>query len=445
MAVRHPGTRRSGTFCADYFNDRFGDDWCLSPEQSIAIHVGNQTVPQQLQVRSPRAGNKPTELLHGTSIFDARLKLPEKVTVKEQLRIFELPQALIEAVPKYFSVHATDARSALATFSDASSLLQALLEGGHSKIAGRLCGAFRNIGRDTIADDILSTMKSAGYDVRESDPFDEKAELEFPSRMVSPYAGRIRLLWQQMRDSVIPNFPNPQANSIQTTAYLDHVEEVFVTDAYHSLSIEGYRVSRELIERVHRGDWNPDTNDSDRQQQDALAARGYYQAFQAVRDSVATVLGGTPPSEVAQRDHGKWYREMFGPLVTAGFLQAGSLAGYRNSRVYLRGSRHVPVAGETVGDVMPVFFDLLAGESHPAVRVVLGHFIFVYIHPYMDGNGRIGRFMMNLMLAGGGYPWTVIPLERRDEYVESLEAASVEQDIVPFTRFLASLVHATVD
>jgi Fic family protein len=46
--------------------------------------------------------------------------------------------------------------------------------------------------------------------------------------------------------------------------------------------------------------------------------------------------------------------------------------------------------------------------SH-SVRVVLGHFVFVYIHPYIDGNGRMGRFLMNLMLASGGYPWAVIP------------------------------------
>ena len=435
------------SFCADYFNDRFGDQWCLSPEQSISIHVGNQTVPQQLQVRSPKAGNKPTQLLHGTSIFDARLKLPESTGLKEHLRVFELPQALIEAVPKFFSTHATDARSALATFADASSVLQLLLSGGHSKIAGRLCGAFRNIGRDQIADDILGTMKSAGYDVRESDPFQDKSELSLPPRVVSPYAGRIRLMWQEMRELVVANFPSPPSPSLDTSDYVNHVEEVFVTDAYHSLSIEGYRVSRELIERVHEGDWDPITNEGDRQQQDALAARGYYQAFQAVKQSVCSVLdqraeprSHSEAGEIARRDHGSWYREMFGPLVTAGFLQPGSLAGYRGSRVYLRGSRHVPVSGDVVSDVMPVFFDLLAAEVHPAVRVVLGHFIFVYIHPYMDGNGRIGRFMMNLMLASGGYPWTVIPLERRDEYMESLEAASVEQDIVPFTRFLASLV-----
>jgi hypothetical protein len=50
----------------------------------------------------------------------------------------------------------------------------------------------------------------------------------------------------------------------------------------------------------------------------------------------------------------------------------------------------------------------------------------------------MGRFIMNLMMASGGYPWTVVPVERRDEYMQALEAASVKQDIVPFTQFLAS-------
>jgi Fic family protein len=92
---------------------------------------------------------------------------------------------------------------------------------------------------------------------------------------------------------------------------------------------------------------------------------------------------------------------------------------------------------------MPAFFDLLREEPEPSVRVVLGHFMFVYIHPYVDGNGRIGRFLMNVMLAGDGYPWTVIPLEKRDEYMAALERASVEQDIVPLAGFLGRLVSET--
>ena len=89
---------------------------------------------------------------------------------------------------------------------------------------------------------------------------------------------------------------------------------------------------------------------------------------------------------------------------------------------------------------MPVLFDLLREESHAGVRVVLGHFVFVYIHPYMDGNGRSGRFLMNLMMASGGYPWTVVPVDHRKIYMEALEKASVGGDIVPFTDFLAGLV-----
>ena len=89
---------------------------------------------------------------------------------------------------------------------------------------------------------------------------------------------------------------------------------------------------------------------------------------------------------------------------------------------------------------MPAFFDLLKEEPEPSVRVVLGHFIFVYIHPYMDGNGRIGRFLMNVMLAAGGYSWTVIPLDKRDDYMNALESGSVGQDIEPFAAFLGQLV-----
>ncbi len=47
---------------------------------------------------------------------------------------------------------------------------------------------------------------------------------------------------------------------------------------------------------------------------------------------------------------------------------------------------------------------------------------------------------MNLLLAAGGYPWTVIPVEKRDTYMAALEEASVRQNIEPFCDFLASLV-----
>ena len=89
---------------------------------------------------------------------------------------------------------------------------------------------------------------------------------------------------------------------------------------------------------------------------------------------------------------------------------------------------------------MPALFDLLEGEQEASVRAVLGHWMLGYLHPYPDGNGRIARFLMNSMLASGGYPWTVIRVEDRDPYLSALETASVDSDIRPFARFLADRI-----
>jgi hypothetical protein len=431
-------------FCAAYLSERFGTEWSLSPEQSLSLHVGNRAVPRQLLVRSPKARNRVTPLPHGTSLLDVRAALPAEGQreEKEGLRLFSVPAALIACAPGYFPQKPTDARAALAMVRDASDVLALLLPGGHSAVAGRLAGAFRNIGRARIADDILKTMRAAGYDVRENDPFSDRPALALPAREKSPYLTRVRLMWQQMRKPVMEIFPAAPGPVAHIDAYMKAVEDIYVSDAYHSLSIEGYRVSPALIERARSGAWNPDDDASDREHSNALAARGYWQASQAVRKSVRKVLRGENPGAVVDADHGDWYRELFAPSVTAGIIRAADLAGYRSDQVYIRGSKHVPPRHEAVRDLMPAFFDLLREEEKPPVRVVLGHFVFVYIHPYMDGNGRMGRFLMNVMLAASGYPWTVLPVEERNEYMAALEAASVEQNIQPFAAFLARLVQA---
>ena len=429
-------------FAAAYLETRFGKNWSLSPEQSLSLHGGSWTVPRQLFVRAPRGGNKVVPLRHGTSLLDIRAALPAPADREEKdgLRIFSLESALIESSPQYFASHSTDVRAALAMVRDVSGLLARLLKGGHSVIAGRLAGAFRNSGRDRLADEIVKTMAAAGYDVRQSDPFNDRPSLSLPIRETSPYVNRIRLLWDKMRQPVIERFPKAPGLARNTRAYLKGVQEAYATDAYHSLSIEGYRVTPALIERVRSGTWNPEANEQDREQTNTMAARGYWQAFQVVEKSIGRVLKGENPGTIAEEDHREWYREMFAPSVTAGILKPADLAGYRNGQVYIRQSMHVPLNRNAVRDAMPAFFDLLSEETDPAVRVVLGHFIFVYIHPYMDGNGRMARFLMNTMMAAGGYPWTVIPLPERKAYMASLEKASVGEDVGPFADFLARLV-----
>ncbi len=432
-------------FCTAYLKTRFNSEWCLSPEQSLSLHAGSQIVPKQLFVRAPKARNQVTSFPHGTSLYESRSSLPNAGDVIEYngLRLFTLSSALIACSPRFYTQNPTDIRAALAMIRDASEILEPLLEGGHSTIASRLASAFRHIGRDKIADEIADTMRSAGYDIREreNDPFENVSPVILPFREPSPYVNRIRLMWHTMRQPIIDLFPESLGKVKNLDKYLKDVEDAYTLDAYHSLSIEGYRVSQELIERVKSGNWNPDDDKDDKEHRNALAARGYWQAFQAVEKSLQKTLEGQNSGMVAGDDHRLWYREMFTPGVTAGLIKPVDLAGYRNSKIYIRRSMHTPPSHDAVRDLMPAFFELLIEETNPAVRVVLGHFLFVYIHPYMDGNGRMGRFLMNVMLAGGGYPWTIIPVSQRSAYMAALEKASVEQNIIPFTEFLAQLVN----
>ncbi len=431
-------------FCAAYLHERFNKNWCLSPDQSLIIISGNWTVPRQLLVRSPQGKNNTISLPYDTSLYDLKGALPETQYLedKEGLRIYTVAAALVDCSPGLFTSNATDVRTALLLIRDPSEVLVKLLDGGHTAIAGRLAGAFRNMGRDRIAHEILKTMQSAGYDVRENDPFTDRINMGGTGRPESPYVHRVRMMWQAMRGPVIARFPKPPGLSKDKAQLLAHVAEVYVTDAYHSLSIEGYRVTPELIDRVRSGNWNPEGDPKDSEQRNALAARGYWLTYQAVVKSLENILGGTNPGTVVDEDHSTWYRELFSPSVLVGLLKPSDLAGYRNGPVYIRKSMHVPLNRDAVRDAMPEFFEFLKQEQDAAARVVLGHFVFVYIHPYFDGNGRIGRFLMNAMLIAGGYPWTVVPVTSRKQYMDALERASVNQDIAPFTDFLATLVES---
>ncbi len=429
-------------FCGQYLAARYGDAYYISPEQSLQIHSGNWTVPQQLIIRTAKGTNHSTPLPYQTSLWHWQVVVPKTaafVTI-EGIRMLTLPSSLILCTPIFFTKNPTDARTALAMIKDSSEITGLLLEGGHSTIAGRLAGAFRNIGRDRIADDILKTMQAAGYDVRETDPFATDTPVALSAREQSPYVNRIKLLWHEMRTVVIAHFPTAPGLPANHELYMKQVEEIYVTDAYHSLSIERYRVTPELIEKVRGGAWDSVSNAEDKKQRDAMAARGYWQATQKVRDSIKKILTGNNSGTVADAEHGDWYRELFAPSVTSGLLKAADLAGYRVQQVYIGGSKHVPVNNDAVRDVMPVLFELLTNEPEASVRAVLGHFIFVYIHPYMDGNGRMGRFLLNVMLASGGYPWTVIPVQERTTYMQALEKASVDRDIEPFAKFISYLV-----
>jgi fido (protein-threonine AMPylation protein) len=413
-------------FCARYCDDRFVKEWHLSPEQSLLLHAENTVIPTQVIVNSPRGMNNKIALLFNTSLYD--LKQPQMppardLTVRDGLRLFAPAPALMRVPEGFFAKYPIETQVVLASLGDVSELLRSLLNGGHTVVAGRLAGAFRHIGRAENADEIVAAMKAAGYDVRETNPFAGRAPAA--AAVAPPIVGWIMAMWEAMRANVLGAFPPAPGLPRDREAFLQFVDDIYRADAYHSLSIEDYTVSAAL--------------------NDALTARGYWQAFQLVKGNVGEIIAGANPGSLARTAHRDWYREMFQPCVAAGLINPGALAGYRNDAVYLETSRHIPPRWEAVRDAMPALFDLLENESEPGVRAVLGHWMFGYIHPYSDGNGRMARFLMNAMLASGGYPWTIVRVEDHNAYLAALDRASIDADILPFATFIAERVRWSLD
>lgn len=426
-------------FLRYYLQHHYGQNYCLSAECSLDFHVANSVIPKQVIAMSLKGGGNPLQLPQDLSLLVYAIsELPEERIEVRGLQVMSLSYALCKVTPTYFQVSPQEAELTLRVIPSTSDLLRILIQYNFKNAAERIVGAYRALGDSKRADELKEGLLDAGFSLVEKNPFKPDAIHVSELRYKSPYVGRIHTMWDRFRQVIIDNFPSPPGIPKNKKEYLNQVAGKYSQDAYNSLSIEGYHVNKELIEQVMQAKWSPDDNPKDREQRDVLAARGYYEAHLAVKSSLEKILKGDSPGEIAENELSKWYQKLFLPFVQAGILSAHELYGYRRHQVYIRQSRHTPPAKEYLGELMEALFQRLKAEEHAGVRAVLGHFIFVYIHPYMDGNGRIGRFLMNVMLASGGYPWTIIQVSNRREYIAALEAVSVDGDILPFTKFLAT-------
>jgi hypothetical protein len=431
-------------FASAYLRHRFGTAYSLSAEHSLDLLTGNTQTPAQLIVIAGKGGTSTLKLPNRTSllIYTDRKRLPTTTELRQGVQVMPLAHSLVRVGPAFFrhSVTAAEIALRLVRPDDLSRLL--LSDTGSLAAAGRLVGALQHCGLNDQAERLVADLAAAGLELNVTDPFVAPPQLPAGMFFTSPYVGRLKALWQHLRPVVHEQFPTAPVR-IATDAYLNRVAEIYTHDAYHSLSIEGYQVTPELIVRIAAGEWNPVTDGPDQQQVNAMAAKGYHEAFKAVMLSLREILDGRPAPAVVSRDLPAWYRALFSPSVQAGLLPAHALAGYRNRPVFIRGSEHVPPPHEALPELLDTLFELLAAEPSAGVQAVLGHFFFVYLHPYSDGNGRIGRFILNAMLAAGGYPWTVIRVEHRKAYMAALENASVRRDISEFTRFVAAEMAAS--
>lgn len=216
-------------------------------------------------------------------------------------------------------------------------------------------------------------------------------------------------------------------------------EENKAYDAYHSTTMEGYRISRDTSDAIVRGEPLPDGPQDRKTLEAAMAVQGYTIAYGLVLERARR------KNDVDSALVLDLHEALFRPSVDAGVADTAALRGWRQDRVGLQGWRYVPPNAKKVPDLIGGLERFAArNDIDPVARALLVHLEFVTIHPFMDGNGRIGRLLMNHALLTAGLPWVTIRSDERVPFFRSIEKAQVDDEVGPFVEFLWHLLRQVV-
>ncbi|KFM79166.1 Adenosine monophosphate-protein transferase FICD-like protein, partial [Stegodyphus mimosarum] len=127
-----------------------------------------------------------------------------------------------------------------------------------------------------------------------------------------------------------------------------------------------------------------------------------------------------------------------------GFVDPLEAGTFRKTQVFV--GEHSPPPASHVPSLVQDLVEWLQSETqlHPVKKAALAHYKLVYIHPFVDGNGRTARLLMNLILMQAGFPPIIIHKQDRAFYYNTLQLAN-EGDIRPFVRFIAQCTESTLD
>lgn len=121
---------------------------------------------------------------------------------------------------------------------------------------------------------------------------------------------------------------------------------------------------------------------------------------------------------------------------------------YRGEQVFISGARHVPPTAILIPEKLEDMINWYKNEGSHLNAIERGamlHAVFVGIHPFIDGNGRTARLLLNLELMKGGYPPVIIKVENRLAYYEALDKEHTRQDYKDFISLVATEIEDSLD
>ncbi|XP_036027814.1 protein adenylyltransferase FICD [Onychomys torridus] len=209
------------------------------------------------------------------------------------------------------------------------------------------------------------------------------------------------------------------------------MEETYYHHIYHTVAIEGNTLTLSEIRHILETRYAVPGKSLEEQNE----VIGMHAAMKYINTTLVSRIGSVTIDDMLEI-----HRRVLGyvdPVEAGRFRRTQVLVGH-----------HIPPHPRDVEKQMQEFTQWLNSEDamnlHPVEFAALAHYKLVYIHPFIDGNGRTSRLLMNLILMQAGYPPITIRKEQRSEYYHVLEVAN-EGDVRPFIRFIAKCTEVTLD
>lgn len=143
----------------------------------------------------------------------------------------------------------------------------------------------------------------------------------------------------------------------------------------------------------------------------------------------------------------EWQIKNIHRLVLKG-IDDENAGSYRKENVTISGAKHIPPQFINLQSEMETLIKWYEGKSnqlHPIEKAALVHAIFVKVHPFIDGNGRTARLLLNLELMKNGFPPIIIKKEKRAEYYDALDKSHTTDDYRDFVKIVVDEVNEIMD
>uniref|UniRef100_A0A3Q2XS52 Protein adenylyltransferase FICD n=1 Tax=Hippocampus comes TaxID=109280 RepID=A0A3Q2XS52_HIPCM len=209
------------------------------------------------------------------------------------------------------------------------------------------------------------------------------------------------------------------------------MEETYYHHIYHTVAIEGSTLTLSEIRHIIETRYAV-PGKSLQEQNEAI---GVDAAMKYINTTLLSRTGTISVSDILEI-----HRRVLGYVDP---VEGGRL---RTNQVFV--GHHIPPHPQDLQRHMEELVQWLNSDEalqlHPVEYAALAHYKLVYVHPFVDGNGRTSRLLMNLVLMQARYPPITIRKEQRAEYYAALDTAN-EGDVRPFIRFIAKCTEITLD